>query len=199
MARTKEKDSKTAAVILKSAKVLFLRHGYAGTSMSRIAQEANVPKSLIYHHFSSKEALWKAIKEKAIESLASQPLSTMKLNTESLEALVTQIVTLRFKTYASNPDLVKIMSWQRLERSSQKLRGITADQLNTIAPQIKELQQKGEVRSGLDPEMVNYLVMSTASNAFMDRVEFLRGSDRKNQRERYLRLIIDGLCRALRA
>ena len=198
MARTKEKNSKTAAAILRSARALFLRHGFAGTSMSHIAQGANVPKSLIYHHFCGKEVLWKAVKGKAIENLTSQPLSTMELKAESLEALVTQIVTLRFNAYASNPDLVKIISWQRLEQRSQKLRGILADQLNTIAPQIVELQKKGKVRPDLNPEMVNYLVMSTASNAFMDQAEFLLRSDGKKQRERYLKLIINCLCQALK-
>jgi AcrR family transcriptional regulator len=51
-------------VILQGAVQVFLRLGYAGTSMDRVAAEARVSKQTIYSHFQDKEGLFKAIMER---------------------------------------------------------------------------------------------------------------------------------------
>ncbi len=51
--------------IIAGAVKVFLKHGYEGTSMNRVADEAGVIKQTIYSHFNDKEGLFKAI----IESL----------------------------------------------------------------------------------------------------------------------------------
>ncbi len=51
--------------IIAGALKVFLKYGYEGTSMNRVAEEAGVIKQTIYSHFNDKESLFKAI----IESL----------------------------------------------------------------------------------------------------------------------------------
>jgi len=51
--------------IIRGAVKVFLKYGYEGTSMNRVAQEAGVIKQTIYSHFTDKEGLFVAI----IESL----------------------------------------------------------------------------------------------------------------------------------
>jgi AcrR family transcriptional regulator len=51
-------------IILQGAVQVFLRLGYAGTSMDRVAAEAGVSKQTIYSHFEDKEGLFKAIMER---------------------------------------------------------------------------------------------------------------------------------------
>lgn len=43
--------------LLAVAESLFVKHGYAGTSTKRIAQEAGVAEALVFHHFGTKDAL----------------------------------------------------------------------------------------------------------------------------------------------
>jgi AcrR family transcriptional regulator len=50
--------------ILQGAVRMFLRSGYAGTSMDRVAAEAGVSKQTIYSHFQDKEGLFKALMER---------------------------------------------------------------------------------------------------------------------------------------
>ncbi len=50
--------------ILQGAVRLFLRSGYAGTSMDRVAAEAGVSKQTIYSHFQDKEGLFQALMER---------------------------------------------------------------------------------------------------------------------------------------
>jgi AcrR family transcriptional regulator len=53
--------------ILHAAARLYAAHGYAGTSMSRIALEAGVTKPLIFYHFETKERLFSSLLREAIE------------------------------------------------------------------------------------------------------------------------------------
>ena len=47
--------------IVQAAHALFLQHGYNGTSMRAIAQQAGVALGGIYNHFASKEEIFRAI------------------------------------------------------------------------------------------------------------------------------------------
>ncbi|MBW4473866.1 MAG: TetR/AcrR family transcriptional regulator [Stenomitos rutilans HA7619-LM2] len=55
-------DQKREQILLGAMQV-FLRSGYAGTSMDRVAAEAGVAKQTIYSHFQDKEGLFKALME----------------------------------------------------------------------------------------------------------------------------------------
>lgn len=57
-----------AQQILRKALPEFLNHGYAGTSMDRIAKVAGVSKQTLYNHFADKEALFTAL----IKQIAAQ-------------------------------------------------------------------------------------------------------------------------------
>lgn len=62
------KNLSKRAAILEAAQVLFLRHGYEGSSMDAIAQEAEVSKLTVYNHFTDKETLFCAAIEAKCES-----------------------------------------------------------------------------------------------------------------------------------
>lgn len=51
-------------LILNTAKELFSSKGYDASSMDEIANNINIPKSLIYYHFKSKEELLNAVIDK---------------------------------------------------------------------------------------------------------------------------------------
>jgi AcrR family transcriptional regulator len=55
------KSKAKAAAILQGAMQEFLAHGYAATSMDRIAKAAGVSKATVYSHFGDKEGLFNAL------------------------------------------------------------------------------------------------------------------------------------------
>lgn len=61
-----ERDNSADKVeqILQGAMQEFLSHGYAGTSMDRVASCAGVSKATVYSHFQDKQGLFKALIEK---------------------------------------------------------------------------------------------------------------------------------------
>jgi AcrR family transcriptional regulator len=63
-ARTQQQRSEaTTGLLVGVARSLFARDGYATTSLGAVVEEAGVTKGALYHHFSGKRALFKAVYE----------------------------------------------------------------------------------------------------------------------------------------
>ncbi|MGH8982505.1 MAG: helix-turn-helix domain-containing protein, partial [Acidimicrobiia bacterium] len=57
------------AAILDAAASAFAAGGYAATSMADIASAAGVSHLIVYRHFESKECLYEAVLERAVDAL----------------------------------------------------------------------------------------------------------------------------------
>jgi len=51
----------TEEKILENAKLLFLRHGYAGTTTEAVSVRAGLNKSLIHYYFRTKNGLYRRV------------------------------------------------------------------------------------------------------------------------------------------
>jgi len=58
--------------IIHAAKTLFARHGFKKTALADIAAEARMAKSSLYHYFSSKEELFRAVVLKEMDTLSQR-------------------------------------------------------------------------------------------------------------------------------
>lgn len=103
-------------------------------------------------------------------------------------------VAFRFHLYAHHPELVRLMSWQRLEPQSQSLAGVTHKNLVGLDEHILSLQKAGEIREDLKPEVITYLIISLSSNGFIDKASFLESEKGQAQ---YQKLIIESLTTIL--
>lgn len=61
MRRTKEEAAITRGQVLKKALVVFSKKGYSATTLQDIAQEADVTRGAIYHHFGGKAELYNTL------------------------------------------------------------------------------------------------------------------------------------------
>jgi len=66
MSKTKQnlersKSAEKSRAILKGAMEEFLKHGYAGSSMDKVAKASGVSKATVYSHFGDKESLFNAV------------------------------------------------------------------------------------------------------------------------------------------
>jgi TetR/AcrR family transcriptional regulator, regulator of autoinduction and epiphytic fitness len=68
--------------ILQGAMQEFLAHGYAATSMDKVAEAAGVSKATVYSHFQDKEGLFKALIEKLARKRFQSILGTQALQGE---------------------------------------------------------------------------------------------------------------------
>lgn len=59
--RRQDYSSSTKRALLDNATELFTDHGYAGTSLDEVVAAARVTKGALYHHYSSKLALFESV------------------------------------------------------------------------------------------------------------------------------------------
>lgn len=59
--RRQDYSSSTKRALLDNATSLFTDHGYAGTSLDEVVAAARVTKGALYHHYSSKLALFESV------------------------------------------------------------------------------------------------------------------------------------------
>src|SRR6056297_624700 len=105
----------TQGRILEAGLDLFVDKGFAGVAMREIAERSGVTKSLIHHHFGSKDALWDATKEQAFSHYADSQRVELEQNPRSDEALLRNSVIEYFNFLKDNPRVVRLFAWTHLE------------------------------------------------------------------------------------
>lgn len=65
--------------ILDTARVLFLKEGFAGAGMETLAREAGVSTATLYAHFPSKSEMFRTVVEEAVAELARRVRDTTGL------------------------------------------------------------------------------------------------------------------------
>jgi AcrR family transcriptional regulator len=61
--------SQRQAAILQGAATAFVTKGFASTGMEEVAAASGITKEIVYRHFASKEALYRAVLDATVQSL----------------------------------------------------------------------------------------------------------------------------------
>ncbi len=84
----------------------FTESGFAGARVDRIAERANVNKSLLYQYFGDKERLFQHVLESKLTELGSLALDPKD---------VAQAIGTFFDFHARNPWMIRLMLWEALD------------------------------------------------------------------------------------
>jgi AcrR family transcriptional regulator len=186
-ASTKEK-------ILAAARELFVQHGFAGTSVGNIAKLASVNHSLIFHHFSNKEQLWVAVKQ-SIVAEASQQTQTLPNTALPFKQFLKILFTENTRFYRENPDIIRMINWQRLEGGAEQKIGIThSTEMQAWMAAFQHYQARGDIDAKLKPEFIITMILSIISSSALDPNVFL--NDEKS-RQAYVDFCLQLLLKAL--
>ena len=73
--RRRRKEARPSEIV-EAGLIQFAAHGYAGTTMTQVAERAGLSKGLVYHYFAGKEALFRAVfRSRFVDALAlAEPL-----------------------------------------------------------------------------------------------------------------------------
>jgi AcrR family transcriptional regulator len=77
------RDPARRAAILEAAASVFARSGYAATAMEDVAAASGVTKLIVYRHFASKEALYRAVLERVFDRQLELFLENMAAGLEA--------------------------------------------------------------------------------------------------------------------
>ncbi len=103
--------------ILQAAKSLFADKGYHGVSIDEIAREVDVSPAILYRHFKSKQLLYDAVLQEMSGKRESYVDMVINSGT-SFEDILTGMTQVYIRSFAENPDLLRIEMQSMLEGSS---------------------------------------------------------------------------------
>ena len=128
------KGERTRQAIIESAYTLFLEQGYAATSMRQIADAAGLALGGIYHHFTSKEAIFS---ELIIDRHPYQQILPIMLKTpaDDIGTFVRTSAQAMVAELGRRPDFIKLMLIEMVEFNGRNM----PDMLNLVLPQVLPL------------------------------------------------------------
>ena len=156
MQRTSGRDGeRSRRRLLAAATAEFAAHGIAGARVDRVAAAAQVNKAQMYAWFGSKDGLFDAVFAAHLHRIVDDvPFTAHDLPTYAVRL---------YDSYLTDPELVRLASWKRLERTPtgallEAHPELTADKFDAIA----RAQAEGSVLPGLRPDDVYALVIALA-------------------------------------
>jgi len=148
--------------ILDAAARLFSVHGYDGVSMRRIAESAGVSKANIYHHFSSKEALYFAIMRRSAAEL-TELLENLAEGKGSFEQRLRMFAAAHLDHLFDNAPRVRLVLREAFSGDEEKSRAVVEQMLGGIVKRMIAIfeagQRAGLLRAELDPGLCAHLLM----------------------------------------
>lgn len=140
--------------ILQAAQSEFAAYGLAGARIDRIARTAAASKERLYAHFTDKAALFEAV----LAARVAEFQEAMVLDPEDVAAFVGDV----FDHTLHHPDILRMLTWARLEGFEYELPGLTSSP-DSMLECLREAQRRGAVDSAWEPEELISLLFGIAN------------------------------------
>jgi AcrR family transcriptional regulator len=148
-----DKSQASRRRLLDAGAVEFAAHGIAGARVDRISGEAKVSKAQLYAYYGSKENLFDAVLLDQVNGI----LDTAPLTAEDLPGYAVSL----YDAYLIRPQLVRLATWARLERSPAGHLFTQADETPKIDA-IARAQDAGHIAATYPPADVHSMVIAMA-------------------------------------
>jgi TetR/AcrR family fatty acid metabolism transcriptional regulator len=144
--------------ILDAAIRVFAEHGYHGSRVGDIAEDAGVAHGLLYHYFASKEDVLKTIFVENWGQLLKR-FKAVEETDEPAEEKLAGIAKILLRTWRNDPALVTVMV--REVARSQHIQGQVVEvgeAFAIIQRIIEEGQAAGSLRSDVDARVASWVI-----------------------------------------
>ena len=147
---TLSKGERTHQAVIEAAYDLFLKQGYAATSMRQIAERAGLALGGIYNHFSGKEAIFA---ELIIDRHPYQQILPVLLNTpaEDVESFVRNAAKTMVDELGKRPDFIKLMFIEIVEFNGRNMPNMLEHILPQVLPLIEKFNKNKKVLRPMPP------------------------------------------------
>jgi TetR/AcrR family transcriptional regulator len=149
--------------MLTAAETLFAEQGFDAVSMSAIADRAGVSKANIFHHFTSKNALYLAVLGNACKESRAR-IDLLEQAESSFVERLSQYATAHLQGILEHGHLTKLILRDILENGPERGK-VLAEQVfgrnfAKLVEIIRNGQLRGELRKNVDPAMVAVILIA---------------------------------------
>ncbi len=146
---------RTMAGILEVATQEFAEKGLDGARIDAIAAATQTSKRMIYYYFGSKEKLYLAVLEESYRRMRSIEAQLHLEDLSPVQAL-RRLVTFTFDHHHGNPDFVRLVMSENMQRGnylaqSQLIEALNVPAISAIDKLYARGVAQGVFRAGLDP------------------------------------------------
>jgi TetR/AcrR family transcriptional regulator len=190
--------------ILSAARQLFSTRGYDAVSMNTIAARAGVSKANIFHHFSSKEALYIEVLRGACSNFG--PLVEAGFAGRGrLGTRLARFSRRHMETLFEDERRTRLVMREVLDngqrRGHQLAERVFGRNFSQLVEHVRESQRCGDVRRNLDPAIVAGMLLSANVTFFLwhDVIRYLPEVRFADDPERYASQCCDVLVNGIAA
>jgi AcrR family transcriptional regulator len=199
--------ARTMAGILEKATQEFAEKGLSGARIDEIAAATQTSKRMIYYYFGSKEGLYLAVLEESYRRMRAIEAELHLENLPPIDAL-RRLVTFTFDHHHSNPDFVRLVMSENMQRGQYLAQSKLIQKLNVPAiSAIQKLYERGVAggvfRTGLDPidihASISALTFFNVSNQHTFGLIFKRNTQTTaavaERRENVVEMVVRFVCK----
>lgn len=183
--------------ILKAAEKVFASKGFSGAAISDIAKAAKINQSLIYHHFTNKEDLWREVKYTILLRYDETDILSVQPRRD-LKGFLRDVITNYINFFTKNPHILRVRYWQRLEPQSKQIdlmiKNSTYRKMWKSA--LCDLQKRGEINPKLKIDQAMLLIYAVIFS-FFDANVYLHTDDDKAKKA-YVDFAVESLFKAFK-
>jgi TetR/AcrR family transcriptional regulator len=158
--------------ILAVAEKLFAEQGFDAVSMNAIAESAGVSKANVFHHFTSKNALYISVLHNACRA-AVQHLDDLSKDDAPLAERLPQFARAHLENLLEHTQVTRLMLRELLSdnpRQGQELaEKVYGEKFSRFVAILRAGQQAGELRTDIDPAMVATVLLGANVFFFQSR------------------------------
>jgi AcrR family transcriptional regulator len=161
-----EQGERTRERIIDAAARLFVRKGYAATSIADLASAVEMTKGALYHHFDGKEAIFSAVLE-TIRATWSRTVAKETLVARNARDRLGALLDSQARFLQANESFCILLSglMTELEESQPELHAalqkVYGELVRFIEQIVRKGQEAGEIRSDLDARLTALSIVGT--------------------------------------
>ncbi|HHJ52667.1 MAG TPA: TetR/AcrR family transcriptional regulator [Caldithrix abyssi] len=138
-------------LILQAATRVFAKHGYHGTSMDLIAEEAELGKATIYYYYKSKEELLHGILTGGIQEFFNQLENSLPEVDDPVEK-IRLVIRHSVRFFETHPDYFKLYMYLNVhpgmrERVYNSLNPVLLNKIKFLRDLFQEARESGKIRN----------------------------------------------------
>lgn len=182
----------TRQKILDAAIDLFSEVGYATAGLGEIIERAGMTKGALYHHFDSKEALATAIIEQGTILTSDAFRRVCESSSPALENVIHGVFVVTDLLVSDK----KVSTAEQLTRALAEFNPVAtqvwSSRLDAITAQARLAIAEGDLRDGLDPEVVSESILNALLGAQL-LAKTADGNDHTKRLTRSLELLLPAI------